>query len=483
MTYPMFIDGKWTEGSQGKYADVYNPGTGKTIGTVPLANSNDVDKAIAAALRETGTMEAMSVFERAELCVKVADAIDARKEEIAQVLSMEHGKPYYSEALGEVDGCAAAFRDAAEQIKWMTSEILETRTPGRRVFAYRRPRGVYVVISPWNFPLGNPTIYYLAPGLAAGNTMVWLPPVTSAAAASVYMKAFEDAGVPKGVINMVIGNARDAKVPAVEHKDTAAIAFTGSTKTGNAIMEKAKAKPALMELGGNGPTIVYGDADLELAAEEIMAGSFSNAGQICTSTERVLVHDSVADELGRIMVSKLGKYKLGDPMDKETTMGPVHDDGVVTQVLRQIKEAVAKGGKILAGGGVAAGFPTHNYIQPTIIDYVARDTEMNLDETFGPVVPLVRFSDESELPDLIDSSPYGLAAALFSKNSEKAMAFAEKMKFGYVNINAGSSYWEWTFPAGGTGGRHSGYGRCGGKWSIEEMSELRCVVLNMTQGE
>lgn len=478
MLFPMYIDGKWCECEKKK--QVINPATGESIGEIPMGGAEEVERAILAAERETRRMEEMTVFERAEMCVRIADAIEARKEEIAKILSQEHGKPYHTEALGEVGGSAASFREAAEQIKWMTSEMLQVREKDTRVLTYRRPRGVYVVISPWNFPLGNPTIYYLAPGLAAGNTIVWLPPVSSAAVASVYMKCFEDAKVPAGVINMVIGNPTDAKTPAVEHPKTAAIAFTGSTGVGNAIVAKAKAKPALMELGGNGPVIVFPDADLKKAADGIMMGAFSNAGQICTSTERVLVHDSVADELVKIMLSKVDKYKLGDPMDKDTVVGPVHESGVIKRFLSQIEEAVEKGAKILYGGGIASGFPTENFLQPTIIDHVPTDSMLNLDETFAPIVPLVRYKDEKELPGLIDASPYGLSMAIYSRNVDKAMKFAEKMKFGIVNLNAASAYWDWTFPAGGTGGRQSGYGRCGGKWSIEEMSELRTITVSLS---
>jgi len=472
----MYIDGKWHECE--KKRDVYNPATGKSIGQAPMGSIAEVDRAMEAAARETSRMEEMTVFERAAMCVNIADAIAARKEEIAKVLSMEHGKPYHTEALGEVGACIGSFREAAEQIKWMTSEVIQVREKDTRVFGYRRPRGVYVVVSPWNFPIGNPTIYYLAPGLAAGNTIVWLPPMSSAAVASVYMKCFEDAKVPPGVINLVIGNAPEAKTPACAHPTAAAIAFTGSTRVGHEIMAVAKAKPALMELGGNGPVVVFPDADLNRAAAGIMTGAFSNAGQICTSTERVLVHESVADELVEIMLAGIGKYKLGDPMDKDTVMGPVHEKSVVKTFLSQVEEAVGKGAKVVHGGGIAPGFPTEHFIQPTIIDHVPIDCQLNTEETFAPIVPLIRYSDEKDLPALINMSPYGLAMAVYSKDVEKAMRFAEKMKFGHVNINAASSYWDWTFPAGGTGGKESGFGRCGGKWSIEEMSELRHVTVS-----
>jgi len=475
----MYIDGQWIECEKKK--NVINPATGQSIGEISMGGFAEVERALKAADREKGRMEEMTVFERASLCQSIADAIEARREEIAKVLSQEHGKPYHTEALGEVGACIGSFREAAEHIKWMTSEIVQVREKNTRAYVHRKPRGVYVVISPWNFPLGNPTIYYLAPGLAAGNTIVWIPPVSSSAVASVFMKCFEDAQVPPGVINMVIGNAPDAKVPAVEHPLTAAIAFTGSTAVGHEVMAKAKARPALMELGGNGPVVVLKDADLERAADGIMMGAFSNAGQICTSTERVLVDESVADELVKIMLSKIGKYKLGDPMSKETTMGPVHAMSVVKEFVGQIKEAVEKGAKVLHGGRIAPGFPTEHFLEPTIIDYVPADSLLNLEETFAPVIPLIRYADEKDIPALVEASPYGLAMAIYSRDVEKAMRLAEKMKFGAVNVNAASAYWDWTFPAGGVGGKGSGYGSCGGKWSIEGMSELRTITVSYAE--
>ena len=379
-----------------------------------------MDRALKAADREKGNLEKMTVFERSEMLFRIADAIDAHKEELAKMIAMEMGKPYHTEALGEVGGSALAFRDAAEQIKWMSSEIPSVREKNVHVYAYRKPVGVFTIITPFNFPLCTASCYYLAPGLAAGNTILWLPPMSCSAVASLFMKCFEEAEVPKGMINMVIGTSQEAKTAAVVHPLTAGIGFTGSTKTGNDIMEKAKAKKSLMELGGNGPVVVLRDADLEKAAEGILAGSFGNAGQICTSTERVSEH-----------------------------------------------------------WGKVEGAPTEHYLYPTVIDHVSKDALLNIEETFGPVVPLVRFQEESEIMDLIAMSPYGLAAGVYTEDLKKGMQMAEEMRFGYVNINSGSSYWDWTFPAGGAGGSQSGYGRSGGKWSILEMSEEICVSVNL----
>ncbi|MBB6635647.1 aldehyde dehydrogenase family protein [Cohnella thailandensis] len=475
MIYPMLIDGEWYTGSESALKDVINPATGEVLGQIPLGTREDAGRAVEAAHRASKQLARMTVFERAELCVRIADAVERNQEKLARLLAMENGKTY-SDALGEVKGAVAgSFREAAEQIKWMNDAIIPLRDRNMRSYTYRKPRGVYGIISPWNFPLGNPSVYYLAPGLAAGNALVWVPALTSAAVASEFMRVLEEAELPKGALNLVIGEGPVVGDAVVVHERTNAIGFTGSTPTGNTIAARAKGKPCLLELGGNGPTIVLEDADLDLAAAALVRASFANAGQVCTSTERVLVHDGIADRLVSKIAELTAEVKLGDPFDGATTMGPVHTSQVADKVLSQTKDAIAKGAKLIAGGKAQEGRPTGQYIEPTILDHVTVDADINVEETFGPVLPILRFNDESELPALIASSPFRLAAAIFSKNIDKAMMMAEQMDFGYININEGSNYWDTMIPAGGASGSASGVGRSGGKWSIEEMTELRTV--------
>jgi len=389
MIYSMFIGNEWYQGKTKEFRDVVSPGTGETIGQIPMGNAEDVDKAVEAACLAAPTLEALSVFERAELCVRIADAIENRKEELAKILSMEHGKPYYTEGLGEVEGSILAFREAAEQIKWMNDEIIPMHDKTKRAYTYRKPKGVYAVITPWNFPLALPSIYYLAPGIAAGNSIVWSPATYTSAAASVFMKCFEDANLPKGTVNLVLGKGSVVGDALVVHPKVDAVTFTGSPETGMMIEGRAGIKPTAMELGGNGPTIVYKDADLDLTAEELLGGSFANAGQICTITERVLIDDSIADKLVEKMMAKIGEYILGDPFDKNTTMGPMNNQPTVDKVNQHIKDAVDKGAKIVVGGGVLDDAPTGLYFKPTIIDHVSPDSLINVEETFGPVIPFI----------------------------------------------------------------------------------------------
>jgi succinate-semialdehyde dehydrogenase/glutarate-semialdehyde dehydrogenase len=473
----MYIDGKWYEG-KGETKDVVSPSTGKVIGQIPMGTPEDVDIAVKAAKRAQKQLTGMTVFERAEMLCRIADAVENRRAEIAKVLSEEHGKPY-AEAYGEVGGSGNVFRECAEQIKWMDSTIIPVREANKLSMIFQKPVGIYGIITPWNFPVGTPCMYYIAPGLAAGCPMVWNPATSTAAVASVFMKCIEDAGVPAGFISMVIGKGSVVGDALSVHPDIAGIGFTGSTETGNIICSRAKAKHTTMELGGNGPCIVLKDADLELTAEKIMRGSFSNAGQICTSTERVLVDDSIADKLLKIMVGKMGDYVLGDPFDSKTTMGPMHAPDTIKIVHEHIADAVAKGAKIIVGGKRQKGSPTDHYIEPTIIDYVSKDALLNTDETFGPVLPLIRFKDESEIPALVECSPYRLFGAIFTRDVDKAIVMAQNYNFGCVNINEGSNFWDTMLPAGGGGGSASGHGRSGGKYSIKDFSEERAVIVNL----
>ena len=233
-----------------------------------------------------------------------------------------------------------------------------------------------------------------------------------------------------------------------------------------------------MELGGNGPVIVLKDADLDLAADKVMAGSFTNSGQVCTSTERVLIDDSVADACVEKLTARLVRYVVGDPFDSNVTMGPMCDPGTVEIVLRHVEDAVEKGAELICGGSLLDA-PTKHYMQPTILDHVSRDALIHTDETFGPVVPLIRFKEEDEITDLIECSNYRLFSAIFTKDVDKALVMAQKYNFGCVNINEGSNFWDTMLPAGGGGGSLSGHGRSGGKYSIKDFSEERLIVVNL----
>lgn len=475
--FESYIDGKWTRGG-GELKDVVNPATGEVVGQLSMGTAEDADRAVKAARRELPSLEKMTVFDRAALLIRIADAMEKRKEELAQLLTREHGKPII-EARGEVGAAILAYHEVSEQIKWVDSRIIPTRELYKMGLSFLKPIGVFGVITPWNFPLGCIATYYLPSGLAAGCPLVWNPATSTAAAASEFMKCIEDADIPAGYVSMVIGAGGVVGDALSVHPLVAGIGFTGSTEVGNIICSRAKAKHTQMELGGNGPSIVLKDADLELTAEKLMRGSYSNAGQICTSTERVLVDEAVADELVAIVKGKLGDYVLGDPLDEKTTMGPIHSKAQVKIIMEHIQDALDKGATLVAGGKRQAGSPTENYIEPTVFDHVPTNTLLNEKETFGPVLPFIRFKDESEIPALVDMSPYRLFGAIFTKDVDKAIVMAHQYNFGSMHINEGSNCWDTMMPAGGGGGSASGFGRSGGKYSIRDFSEERVILVNL----
>ena len=470
MLYRNYINGQWRGSAETK--DVISPINGAKIGEIAMGNAQDVDDAVQGALKALPVLEKMSAFERAAMLNRIADEVDKRKEELAKLLSEEMGKPL-ADALGEAGGSANAFRECANQIPYIASEIVPCREANRMCLVMKKPIGVFGIITPWNFPLGTPTMYYLAPGLAAGCPMVWNPATSTAAVASLFMECIEAANIPEGALSLVIGKGSVVGSAMSKHPQIAGIGFTGSTKTGNTICSEAESKHTLMELGGNGPCIVLKDADLDLAADKIMGGSFANAGQVCTSTERVLVDDSIADALVEKIMERMPNYVLGQ------NVGPMHSMETVEIVKNHVADALEKGAKLLCGGGVPADAPTGHYFQPTVLDHVSADTLLNIEETFGPVLPLIRFKDESEIPALVRLSPYRLFGAIFTKDIEKAIWMAQEYNFGCINVNDGSNFWDTMLPAGGGGGGASGHGRSGGKYSILEFMEERAININL----
>jgi succinate-semialdehyde dehydrogenase/glutarate-semialdehyde dehydrogenase len=458
--------------------EVRSPGDGTVAGRVLLGTPDDVDRAVTAARAAAPAWRHTSVFDRAGLCRRLADAVVARKDELATLLTAEHGKPFHSEARGEVDAVATAFRDAADQVVSLRAESIAVRDPAKRVLIQRRPRGVYSVITPWNFPIAVAAIYYLAPGIASGNTLVWTPAPSVSGVASLLTGVLHDAGLPSGVLNLVTGEGPVVGNAAIRHPGVNAVGFTGSTATGHAIAQAGAGKPVQLELGGNGPTIVLEDADLDLAAAAIASGSFGNAGQICTSTERVLAHAGVAADLAERVAALADKIVLGDPFAAETTMGPVHTAELADRVCAQITDAASRGGRVLAGGGRPDDAPTPHYVRPTVVDDVPPDSDLHVAETFGPVAPIVRWNTPDELRALVAASGFGLSGAVFSRDVGRAITLAEDLPCGIVNLNEASSYWEPNIPAGGTAGSGSGHGRTGGPWSIEEMTEQQAIVIS-----
>jgi succinate-semialdehyde dehydrogenase/glutarate-semialdehyde dehydrogenase len=293
------------------------------------------------------------------------------------------------------------------------------------------------------------------------------------------MQAFLDAGVPQGTLSLLLGAPADVGAAVAGHPGIVAIGLTGSTRTGQAVAKLAAGKPMLLELGGNGPTIVFENCDLDRAAAVVGGGAFANAGQICNSTERILVQRSVHDRFVEKLVAVARGVRLGSPFDAATTMGPVTNAPTAGKVASHLADARDKGAVIHFGGSRANGLPTDLYWEPTIVSGVTPDMLLNREETFGPVAPVMAFDDEDHAIRLSETCPLGLHGSIWTNGIGRALRMAERLRCGTVHVNETSAYWQLHTPTGGFTGTGSGIGRIGGMATLEEMTQLKTISLNV----
>jgi acyl-CoA reductase-like NAD-dependent aldehyde dehydrogenase len=474
----LYIGGAWEAAAARATFPATSPVTGEVLAQLAQGDVADADRAVRAANAARGKLAAMTAWERSRMCLRIADAIEARKPALARTLTLDQGKPYHAEALGEVEHAAASFRNCAEQIKWLETAVLPVEAPTKRVFSIRQPRGVYAVVTPWNFPYMIPC-EYIAPGLAAGNAIVWVPAPTTSLCAVELMRAFEAADLPPGAINLVTGPGPVVGDAIVAHPGTHGVGFTGSPGTGEQIMRRAAGKPCLLELGGNGPTIILDDADLDTAAASAALGCFFNAGQVCCATERILVRPEVHDAVIEKLAANARAVKVGDPLVEGTTMGPLNNEPTADKSDRHVRDAVERGATIVVGGGRAAGFATSLYYQPTVLDGMTVEMAGHREETFGPIAKVMTVADDDEALRIADDSEFGLVSAVFTKDLKRAFRFAEALRTGLVVVNDFTDYWELHIPFGGASGKRSGIGRIGGKHALMAMTDLKTIVFDV----
>jgi acyl-CoA reductase-like NAD-dependent aldehyde dehydrogenase len=472
----MYIGGEWIDSASGETFDRISPVTGEVLARLPRANREDAQAAIDAANRARSHMASMPVFERAALCHAIADVLESKRKSMGEELSLEQGKPY-REACDEILFAAELYRDAAENIKRLETSIVPSVDPNKRILTIRQPHGVVAIITPWNFPVGIPS-EYLSAALATGNTVVWKPAPTSSIIAIRLVECFLEAGVPEGSVNLLFGEA-EVGDEMVANPDTHAVGLTGSSAVGNAVAQRAGAKPLLLELGGNGPTIILDDADLERAIEGTAFGCYHNAGQICQSSERILTHNKIHDAVLEGLVEKARAIKLGHPLDETTTMGPLNNEGVAKKMDEHLADAVQKGASVVTGGRRAEGFPTALYYEPTVVDGVPPESLLNHEESFGPVAPIISTEDFDEAIAVANSCGLGLCCAVYTSNVSKAFYCAEQLECGVVNVNESAAYWDGRIPFGGYSGKGSGVGRLGGKETILSMTQLKSMVMDV----
>jgi succinate-semialdehyde dehydrogenase/glutarate-semialdehyde dehydrogenase len=474
----MFVDGRWVQSESGRTFAATSPATGEVIARVPEGTRADASRAVEAAHRARAARRSLGAFERARLLHAVADAIERRSEELAGELTLDQGKPYHAEALGEVSEAAGYFRIAAEDAKRLEGEVLPSVSASKLVFTRRVPRGVYAVITPWNWPL-TMAAELVAPALAGGNTVVWAPASSTSAVSVKLMECLAEADLPPGAVNLVTGPGAVVGDEIAGHPLVNGVGFVGSTETGGSVARRAAGKHVMLELGGNGPIIVFADADLQRAVEGTVTGCYLCAGQSCTAGERILVEESVRDEFVGILQEEVARLKLGDPFTPETTLGPLNNDGVARKMDEHVADAVERGARLLTGGRRAAGFPTDLYYEATILTGVRPDMRVSREETFGPVAPVIAFRDEAHALALANDSPYGLLGAVYTRDLSRALRLLDRLDVGWINVNESSNYWESHLPFGGGPGKQSGLGRVGGRFALEQMTDVKTAVIEV----
>ena len=351
--------------------------------------------------------------------------------------------------------------------------------PRKRILVQRVPRGVVGVITPWNWPY-TMAAELLAPALAGGNTVVWNPARHTSLCSVRLAECIVDADLPPGVFNLVTGPGVTVGDEIAGHALTAAVGFVGSTRTGHGIARRAAGKELLLELGGNGPLVIMDDADLEAAVAATVTACYLNAGQSCTAGERILVHHRVHDRfLAGLQEAVVAHVRMGDPLDHTTTMGPLNNEAAAAKTAHHVAEAVASGATIIAGGEPAPTAGSPLFFRPTILDGVTEGMAIAREETFGPVAPVTAIEDLDEALRIVNASSYGLLSAIFTRDLRRGLQFAEAARSGWVNINEGTNYWESHLPFGGRAGSTSGLGRVGGRYSLERLTELKTIVVNL----
>lgn len=475
----MYVDGNWVPSIGGATFEAVSPSTGEIIGTIPEGTREDAAGAIAAAGEAWRGWAAHSAFERAAAMSRVAEVIRERREDLARTLTLDQGKPLQAEAYDEVDELITYFEMAAADATRIEGLLPPSVDADKRVLVYRVPRGVVGVITPWNWPYTMPA-EILAPALAAGNAVVWAPASSTSVCAVRLAECIVEAGLPDGVFNMVTGPGAEVGDEVAGNPGTHAVGFIGSIATGHRVAERAAGKDLLLEMGGNGPMVVLDDADLDAAVTATLQACFLNAGQSCTAGERILVHRDVHAEFRSLLVAAVeGEIRLGDPFDGSTTLGPLNNEPTAAKTEQHVGDALDRGATLAAGGHRASDQGSPLFYQATILDGVTEEMEVAREETFGPVAPITFIGDEAEAIRIANGSPYGLLTSVFTGDLRRGLRFAEAVRAGWVNINEGTNYWESHLPFGGGSGSKSGVGRVGGRFSLERLTELKTVVVNL----
>ena len=473
-TLQLYIDGEWIDPVSQETYDIISPATGKTVTKGSYGDERDTKKAIDAAHAAFKGWSAMTATKRSSYLMRIYNLMLENKEHLAQMISKEMGKPI-RESRGEVKAAADYVLWNAEEAKRTYGNVIPSPVSSKRMHTIKQAVGPVAAITPWNFPLSMVT-RKISPALAAGCTIVFKPDSQTPGSAVEFFKIVEQAGLPKGVMNLVTGNSAKIGDALLEDPRIKKITFTGSTEVGKMLSEKAarQVKGVSMELGGHAPLIVFEDADLDLAVEGAVASKFRNSGQTCICTNRIYVQSSIKEEFLQKMKEKVEQFVIGNGLDEDVDFGPLVNESSVKKVKNQVQDALDKGAELVTGGkdceieGYADGF----FYAPTILSNMDESMTITYEETFGPVAPVYTFETEEEVIEKANDSVYGLASYFFTNDLSRSVRVSEALEYGMVGVNDALI----TSVQGPFGGvKESGLGREGGPDSLEEFLATKFV--------
>jgi aldehyde dehydrogenase (NAD+) len=475
----LFIGGKWVDAASGKTFPTINPATAETITVLAEGDERDVAAAVEAARKafESGPWPEMSASDRGKILWKIGDLIDKYNEELGTLETLDNGKPVFESRQVDLPMVAEVFRYYAGWATKIHGETVPVRGPFLN-YTLREPIGVVAAIVPWNFPLLLAS-WKVAPALAAGNTVVLKPAPWTSLTALRLAEICQEAGLPEGVLNVLTGSTRELGRALVRHPGVDKIAFTGSTQTGQEIARASAdtLKRVTLELGGKSPNIVFADADLDAAVRGATIGIFYGKGEVCAAGSRLFVDRKIHDDFLQKLVDRTKKTQPGDPLDPKTRFGALVSEEQMQKVLGYIEKGKAEGAKLVAGGERATvGNGKGCFVQPTVFDGVRNDMTIAREEIFGPVLAAIEFGDIDEAVREANNSPYGLAAAVWTRDIAKAHRVARKLQAGTVWINTYNNF----DPAAAFGGyKMSGYGRELGLHALEHYTQVKSVWVNL----
>ena len=481
-TYQNFIGGEWVKSSSSKSASNVNPAdTDDVIGEIPLASRDEVRRAIETASEAFRGWRSTPAPKRGRIVAQAARLLEENKEEIAQLLTREEGKTI-AESRGELQRSINVADFCAGESRRLTGETIPSELPLNFAYTIKQPLGVVACVTPWNFPVAIP-VWKIAPALVAGNTVVFKPATLTPATAVRIVQVFEEAGIPPGVLNLILGSGSEAGDEIINHPAVKAVSFTGSTGVGIRLYEQASRRGAKVqcEMGGKNPVVVLEDADMDLAVESTVQGAFGSSGQRCTATSRAVVVNQIADEFVERIAKRAESMRIGPGVDPDTEMGPSVDENQFKTVLsyidigREDGAALVCGGERASGNGLDKGF----FVKPTLFDHVKPDMRIAREEIFGPVLSVLRVSDFNEAMQVANDSEFGLSSSIFTNDAARIFRFVDEIETGMTHINSPTTGGEAHVPFGGIKGTGIG-DREQGSTALDFYTDLKVVYVDYT---